>query len=131
MRLLAPYKTAIAHVLGRFRWLGTSLPQHGQRGGHSALLQRRAPRRWTQAATYASSSIKKSIIYKCTSCGETTTQWKGRCPSCAGWNTCDAVSLSQHASCGGSWCMHGRHARGEPIARHDRLQPTAMHPVFL
>ena len=92
MRVLAPYKTAIAHVLGRIPWLGTPLQHHALHGGHSPQLQRRAPRTWTQAATYASSSVKKTIVYKCTTCGETATQWKGRCPSCAGWNTCGAFS---------------------------------------
>jgi DNA repair protein RadA/Sms len=84
MRALAPYKAAFAHVLGRISWLGTPLQRSPPR---DACAQRRPPRTWTQAATYASASVKKTVVYKCSECGEQSPQWRGRCPSCSGWNT--------------------------------------------
>ncbi|MEG0486050.1 MAG: DNA repair protein RadA, partial [Oscillospiraceae bacterium] len=30
---------------------------------------------------------KLKTVYVCTSCGETSLRWLGRCPSCGEWNT--------------------------------------------
>ena len=30
---------------------------------------------------------KLKTVYICTSCGESTPRWMGRCPSCGEWNT--------------------------------------------
>lgn len=30
---------------------------------------------------------KLKTVYVCTSCGEVSSRWMGRCPSCGEWNT--------------------------------------------
>ena len=79
-------KGALTRVLTRLSFLGTSIPSTPHGLGHSSTPTK-LPSWWTQPATYASASPKRSIVYKCTECGEQSPQWKGRCPSCAGWNT--------------------------------------------
>jgi len=47
-------------------------------------------RRFTRSlpVTGSAASSKSKVVYRCSSCGEVAGQWKGRCPSCDGWNTC-------------------------------------------
>ena len=78
---------AVTRVLSRLSFLGASI--HGAQHGLSQTSRpRRLPPWWAQRAAYASAGLKRSTIYRCSECGEQSPQWKGRCPSCAGWNTC-------------------------------------------
>ena len=36
-------------------------------------------------------------VYRCSSCGAQTTQWRGQCPSCHEWNTLEAVTQPKTA----------------------------------
>lgn len=49
---------------------------------------------------------KNKIVYFCTSCGNETPKWQGKCPSCGQWNT-----LQEHVE---KSAMHGR-ATSSPV----------------
>lgn len=43
---------------------------------------------------------KLKTIYVCSSCGETSPRWMGRCPSCGSWNTMNEDVVAQAAPAG-------------------------------
>ncbi|BDA50962.1 DNA repair protein RadA [Coccomyxa sp. Obi] len=92
MRALVLSRGAVAKLLKGASWLG--VPLHPRtRATSLSQTQRTRPSWSTRYATFASSSVKRSYVYKCTECGEQTPQWKGRCPSCAGWNTLEKAEV--------------------------------------
>jgi hypothetical protein len=86
MRAFLPTRGALSKILTKISWLGVP---HDLGVPPLTLTQRPRHRPvWRlSGVTFASSSVKRAIVYKCTECGEHSPQWKGRCPSCSGWNT--------------------------------------------
>ena len=64
-------------------------------------------------------SKKKSLIYKCSSCGNTQPRWLGRCPECNGWNTFEECLISNgdptHTGLGSSYDGNGNRIAQKPI----------------
>ncbi|EIE18597.1 DNA repair protein rada [Coccomyxa subellipsoidea C-169] len=91
MKALLSNRGALSNILKKASWLGGPQDQ----GVLRALNQRprTRPPFSTKGLTFASSFVKRAFTYKCTECGEQSPQWKGRCPSCSGWNTLEKAEV--------------------------------------
>ena len=52
-------------------------------------------------AAKSSGSRHGSVVYRCSSCGETAMQWSGQCMSCKEWSTLEKVAVSAGSFEGG------------------------------
>lgn len=52
-------------------------------------------------AAKSSGSRHGSVVYRCSSCGETAMQWSGQCMSCKEWSTLEKVAVSAGSLEGG------------------------------
>ena len=60
---------------------------------------------------------KLKTVYVCTSCGEVSSRWMGRCPSCGEWNTLVEDIVREQKSKGlSSKATRGNSASGPVIA---------------
>lgn len=60
---------------------------------------------------------KAKTVFYCTSCGNETPRWQGRCPSCGAWNTIEEHIEKSAAS--------GLKAKSSPVGRSKRPQKLA------